>query len=55
MAAEPSAEFLLAYARRNVPVDFVLTEADQRGLQYEVLSTGYNGVEPIYSFTWKQT
>jgi len=46
----PASEFLLAFARRNVPIDRVLTAAEAAGLAVEILSPGLRGVEPVYSF-----
>ena len=46
----PPSEFLLAFARRNVPIDRVLTAAEAAGLAVEILSPGLHGVEPVYSF-----
>ena len=47
-----SGEFLLAFARRNVPIDRVLEASIASGLQYEVLDVGLAGQEPIYRFTF---
>lgn len=49
-------EFILAFARRNVPIDRVLAEADRRGLQHTILDPSPDGIqmEPIYSLTWKK-
>jgi len=41
--------FILAYARRNVPLDRVLEEAYSRGMAWEAL---VEGSEPIYAFRW---
>lgn len=48
-------EFILAFARRNVPIDRVLAEAEKRGLQHTILDPSPDGIqmEPIYSLTWK--
>jgi len=54
-------EFLLAFARRNVNMDLVTAEAEQRGFQWRVLSEdeqspatpsipNSHSMEPIYSF-----
>ena len=48
-------EFLLAFARRNVPIDLVLLEAEAHGLQWSVLDAGEGGLEPIYRLVWKQS
>ena len=48
----PDGEFLLAFARRNVPMDAVLAAAESAGLQHEVLEAGIDGAEPLYSFRW---
>ena len=45
--------FLLAYARRNIPIDRVLEVAVTRGLVWSVVDDG-DGLEPIYKFAWKQ-
>jgi hypothetical protein len=53
-------EFILAFARRNVPMDKVLDAATAFNFQYEVLtdehdtSRTFDGTEPIYRFTWKK-
>mmetsp|Transcript_19596 Transcript_19596/g.18933 ORF Transcript_19596/g.18933 Transcript_19596/m.18933 type:complete len:286 (-) Transcript_19596:470-1327(-) len=49
-----TSEFLLAFARRNVPIDLVLTEAEKRGLEWEILDAGEGGLEPIYRIFWKK-
>ena len=49
----PDGEFILAFARRNVPIDKVLVAADAIGLQYVILDHGLHNTEPIYKFTWK--
>ena len=46
-------EFLLAFARRNVPIDLVLTAAEKNGLSWEIVDKGENGLEPIYKLFWK--
>ncbi len=48
-------EFILAFARRNVPVDRVLAVAESKGLQYRILDESPEGLvmEPIYSLTWR--
>ena len=46
----PASEFLLAFARRNVPIDRVLAATEAAGLAVEILSPGLHGVEPVYSF-----
>lgn len=43
----------MAFARRNVPIDLVLSEAVKSGLQWEVLDAGEGGIEPIYRLTRK--
>ncbi len=50
-----SGEFILAFARRNVPIDKVLVKADELGLQYRIIDESPDGIsmEPIYCFTWK--
>ena len=48
----PDGEFLLAFARRNVPMDAVLVAAEHTGLQYKMLEAGIDGAEPLYSFRW---
>lgn len=42
--------FLLAYARRNVPVDRVLEQASRRNLVWEIVSCELYETEPIYCF-----
>lgn len=51
-----SGEFVLAFARRNVPMDKVIAEAESKGFQYTILEETAEGVsmEPIYSFRWKK-
>jgi hypothetical protein len=49
--SEPSGCFLLAFARRNVPIDKVLAAAETRGLAWQVLDEQVR-MEPIYRFTW---
>eukprot|EP01033_Poteriospumella_lacustris_P014758 gene14758-10555_t len=57
---KPDGEFILAFARRNVPMDKVLDAATAFNFQYEVLtdehdtSRTFDGTEPIYRFTWKK-
>jgi hypothetical protein len=54
--APESGEFLLAFARRNVPIDKVFVAAAERGLEWRIVDDspeGISGVEPIYSFTFK--
>lgn len=49
-------QFILAFARRNVSIDKVHRAAEARGLQWTIIdehAEGVAGVEPIYSFTWK--
>ena len=61
-----SSSFLLAFARRNVPIDLVLTEAESVGMRWEILDAGKGlldkgqtdghaegGMEPIYKLTWR--
>ena len=45
--------FYLAYARRNISIDTVLTVAQHKGFQWSVEDAG-DGLEPIYKFTWQQ-
>jgi hypothetical protein len=47
------AEFILAFARRNVPMDKVLAAAERRGLVAETLDKGIDSMEPIYSIRWR--
>ena len=51
-----SGEFILAFARRNVPMDKVIAEAESKGFQYTILDETAEGVsmEPIYRFVWKK-
>jgi predicted nicotinamide N-methyase len=46
-------EFILAYARRNVPIDKVLKEAEKNGLVYEIIDHD-DTTEHIYRFTFRQ-
>ncbi len=48
-------EFILAFARRNVPMDRVIAVAEEKKFKYEILDETAEGVsmEPIYSFSWK--
>jgi hypothetical protein len=48
-------EFLLAFARRNVPIDRVLKAAEEVGLTWTVLDAGPGGMEPIYQFVWRNS
>lgn len=59
-------EFLLAFARRNVPINRVFEAADYAGLYYSIINEEDEGeegkisgdgddlrrLEPIYRFTW---
>jgi hypothetical protein len=45
-------EFILAFARRNVPIDKVLRAAEEKGLKWEIIDPGPSGLEPIYRFIW---
>ena len=47
LSREKDSEFLLAFARRNVPIDKVWVQAKCRGLEWAVLDG--NGEENIYS------
>lgn len=49
-AKKDSAQLILAYARRNVPIDLVLVCAERLGLQHEYLD---GEVEPIVRFQLK--
>jgi len=53
-ANNSTSEFLLAFARRNVPIDKVFACASRYGLQWEALDEGCSGVEPIVRFTLKE-
>ena len=49
-------QFILAFARRNVPIDKVFEVAEEKGLIYKILETQdlkHNVMEPIYLFTFK--
>lgn len=45
-------EFIMAFARRNVPMDRVLEAAEAAGFVWEILDDihGYNAMEPVYRF-----
>lgn len=43
--------FVLAFARRNVKMDDVLTVAAAAGLEHVILDRGISDMEPIYYFT----
>lgn len=43
-------EFILAFARRNVPMDKVIAVAEPKGLHGEILDGGIHSMEPIYRF-----
>lgn len=45
-------EFILAYARRNVPIDLVLNSATHFGLKHSIIDLGDISMEPVYSITW---
>lgn len=52
---KPDGEFILAFARRNVPIDKVIkAAADQYGLIAEIVDEKLEGMstEPIYSFKY---
>ena len=46
-------QFILAFARRNVPIDLVLSAADDLGLNYNIIDNDASGTEPIYCFQRK--
>ena len=48
--ANPHSKFLLAYARRNVKIDFVLNYAEKCGL---IWSQPKDAEEGVYIFCWK--
>jgi predicted nicotinamide N-methyase len=53
----PDAELILAYARRNVPVDKVIACADRHGKMTTILDErqpvdGISATENIYSIKW---
>jgi len=48
---KPHGVFYLAFARRNVPIDKVISAANNLSLKESVLDQ--NGMEPIYAFTWR--
>lgn len=56
---KPDGEFILAFARRNVPMGKVLHVATELGMHYETLTDdvggmhSYDGTEPIYRLTFR--
>lgn len=50
---QPDGRFLLAFARRNVPMDRVIIAAEQAGFVYEIIDDRVHVNEPIYSFRWR--
>lgn len=47
---KPDGVFYLAFARRNVPVDYLINEMESKG--FIAIVEDQNGMEPIYSFRW---
>lgn len=49
---KPNGEFILAFARRNVPMDAVIAQAASVGLKWEVIDEDIATSEHIYRFFW---
>jgi len=49
---KPEGLFILAFARRNVPMNQVINEAEILGLTHTILEKGIDETEPIYMFKY---
>lgn len=50
---KPEGLFILAFARRNVPMNQVIKQAENLGLTYIILEKGIDETEPIFLFKYK--